>query len=221
MGVFFFLKIMKRRMTDNEFRNITTYIFDVFFKDSKKTKINKINVFLEKNKLINIRYLNLNHLIGIQYYTYIIQEKSNSDLFFKFLYKCKTNKITLTTIIKKINTQWNQLKNLKTFQVFKNKQNLLSCLESKLICFFTFIKKFLEQPSKQKVLQYEIKNKKIECFYVFNVEIKSIYLIGCKRISTNGYQYKTYVPMSCQIKSINELKDKNIQTLNVIKVTMN
>ena len=103
----------------------------------------------------------------------------------------------------------------------KNKQNLLSCLESKLICFFTFIKKFLEQPSKQKVLQYEIKNKKIECFYVFNVEIKSIYLIGCKRISTNGYQYKTYVPMSCQIKSINELKDKNIQTLNVIKVTMN
>lgn len=52
-------------INDQKFQEICSLLYKVFFDENK---IKKINIFLSEKKLINIKYENLAHLLGIQYY---------------------------------------------------------------------------------------------------------------------------------------------------------
>lgn len=56
-------------INDQKFQEICSLLYKVFFDENK---IKKINIFLSEKKLINIKYENLAHLLGIQYYIWIL-----------------------------------------------------------------------------------------------------------------------------------------------------
>ena len=214
--------MIKHKITDQEFKNMMTLIFDVIFNHSKNKKIEKINLFLDDNQtLINVKYWNLSHLLGLHYYLAIINENKTSkeDKFKKFIYKCKTGKILFSSIIKKIDTNWNLLNKkhiLKNFQ----KKEIVSNLESKLLCFYHFIQRFILNPNvlKENLILYESSELNIKYFFIFHVENKFMFLIGTKKISTDGYFFQTFIPMSFQKRNIKKLHSKNFKKFGINKI---
>ncbi len=212
---------MNKKMNDETFKNITTRIFNVFFshEKNKSAVINKINIFINGNDLINIKYLNLGHLLGTHYYEEILNLTRRSDIFFAFLYNSKISKIIWSSIVKKVNSNWKFLRRSSTFERFRNHKDLLRCLESKLFCFDKFIDKFIDDDLTNKnMIIYDSNNSNIKNFIVFHVEENKLYVIGLKNITEHDYFYSTFVPMSMQIKLYDILKNKNKSIIKIKKV---
>lgn len=214
---------MSYKISDYEFQYLTSLINKEFFKS--KSSIKKINIYLENRILINIKYSNLAHLLGVQYYSKIIDIKNNKrkDLFNWFIYNFSNKKILFSTLYKKISSNWNKLKKLKEFEKFNSWKDVLSCLVSKLFCFIEFINKFLIKKEEINLSYFKNKDFSIEYFFVFKKQPKEMYLLGTKKISNIAYSFETHIPMSFQIWEVKKISKFELSKIIIenIKIECN